>query len=665
MGTMRKRTKFMVAALATVGIAGGAVAFAAADLVNPQVNATGQDLTVAATLPPTFPAVTPTCLTACTVSLDAGTGTVDVKNTKVAGGIDPVPFYGFRVNGASTDPHVLAGDPASIIKVPVGTKVTITFSQQAAIADPIDLSFPSLAPGDVDHTSGSATYTVTPSAVGTSVFQPGTNPEAPKQIAMGLVGVLIVTPAGCSDATTLKCAFDGTTATTVYNDEAVVATTDLDPEFAANPAAFDMSYFGQARSASDEARTVYHVINGKSFPDTAVINAMPSDKVLLRYVNAGVSDKSMGLLGLHQDLLARNASKYADPQTFVAPLIGPGETADVAVTIPKAADVAAGQEFALVDQSKQMGHGNGYGFGGALTFISIWKGDRPVPTASITSYDGTTLVGTGIPSVSEAKINGYSIAVNAGAFVTTAVSPAVSPAPISAPVTAHPGDTIWLKVTDTNGKTSDPVSFKVPPAPLAAPTATVSIDSSGNVSGTGTSDSTLTITAAEYFVGATDPGLGSGTALTGTFGTASVTNLAGATPVADGALVSLRVKDSNGTWSGVATATYTAPPAPLATPTVAVNTYDIASTTLTAKVTADPSLAITGHKVIVEPVGVPTPHDQAAFEVTALVSDGSVASGGTITDTAVTAASGDTIYIQVQDNNLPPASSPIVSYLVP
>jgi hypothetical protein len=660
MGTMRKKTKFMVAALATVGIAGGAVAFAAADPVNPQVNATGQDLTVAATAVPTFPAVTPTCLTACTVKLDAGTGTVDVKNTKL--GIDHVPFYGFRVNGASTDPHVLAGDPASIIKVPVGTKVTITFSQQAAIADPIDLSFPSLAPGDVDHTGGSSTYTVTPSAVGTSVFQPGTNPEAPKQIAMGLVGVLIVTPAGCSDATTLKCAFDGN----AYNDEAVVATTDLDPEFAANPAAFDMSYFGQARSASDEARTVYHVINGKSFPDTAVINAMPSDKVLLRYVNAGVSDKSMGLLGLHQDLLARNASKYADPQTFVAPLIGPGETADVAVTIPKAADVAAGQEFALVDQSKQMGHGNGYGFGGALTFISIWKGDRPVPTASITSYDGTTLVGTGTASVAEAKINGYSIAVNAGAFVTTAISPAVSPAPITAPVTANPGDTIWLTVTDTNGKTSDPVSFKVP---TAAPTVSITgyVAGTTTLSATTTADPTLSINGHKVIV---VPG-NTAAPTQGQFDailtwTTDTTPLGGG-PISDTAVTAIRgagiyleVKDSSG-----ATAISSAYVVPYATPTVAVSTYDIATTTLTATVTADPSLAITGHKVIVEPVGVPTPHDQAAFNATALVSDGSVASGGTITDTAVTAVSGDTIYIEVQDNNATPATSPIVSYLVP
>ena len=474
MGSMRKKTKFMVAALATVGIAGGAVAFAV-DSVNPNVNAANQDLTVGSTPVPTFPSVAPTPCTVspCAITLDAGTGSVDVPDSAAVGGTANVPILGFNVNGANSGKHVLAGDPASIIKVPVGTTLSITLSQ-TGIADPIDLTFPSLAPGDVSHVGN--VYTVTPSAVGTSVFQPGTNLEAPKQIALGLVGVLIVTPANCADATTLKCAFD----TTAFNDEAVVATTDLDPVFAANPAAFDMSYFGQARDPQNNPRTVYHVINGKAFPATDVINAAPSDKVLLRYVNAGVSDRSMGLLGLHQDLLARNASKYADAQTFVAPLIGPGETADVSVSIP--ASAVAGQEYSLMDQSKQMGHGNGSGFGNALTFISIWKGDRPAPTAAITSYDGTTLVGAGTATAVEAKINGYSIAVGPTApalgdpaWTTTPIAPADQAASvtISTGVTAAPGSTIWLEVTDTNGKTSAPTPFPVPAAAVITAAATV------------------------------------------------------------------------------------------------------------------------------------------------------------------------------------------------
>jgi hypothetical protein len=78
----------------------------------------------------------------------------------------------------------------------------------------------------------------------------------------------------------------------------------------------------------------------------------------------------MGLLGLRQTLLARNAAAYEDPQTFIAPLIGPGETADVVVSIPT--DAPVGQFYSLMDQGRQMNHGNQYGFGGALTFINVF-----------------------------------------------------------------------------------------------------------------------------------------------------------------------------------------------------------------------------------------------------------------------------------------------------
>ncbi len=201
--------------------------------------------------------------------------------------------------------------------------------------------------------------------MGTSVFQPGSNPGAPKQISSGLVGVLIVTPEGCADAN-LMCAYNGAHS---YMDEALVAITDLDLEYATDPTIFDMSYFGQSIDPDFSPRQVYHLINGKAFPETDVIEVRAEDDVLLRYVNAGVSDRTMGLLGLRQTLLARNTSVYADPQTLIAPLIGPGETADVEVFIPTSAN--DGQFFSLVDQGYQMNNGTDTGFGGALTFLNV------------------------------------------------------------------------------------------------------------------------------------------------------------------------------------------------------------------------------------------------------------------------------------------------------
>jgi hypothetical protein len=347
MGIKRNRKQLVAAAIALAGLAGGAVAAHA-------TNFAGSVGVV--TAPAGFPSIAPTCITSpCAIALNVAAGSAAVSDVNNPG-TTSVPFLGFGVNG---NPVALAGSPNSTIKVPVGTVLNITMT-----GTPIDLSFPSLPLADVVD-NGGGSYTVTASKVGTSVFQPGENAQAPKQIASGLVGVLIVTPGGCTDAVTLKCGYDNT----AFEDEALVATTDLDLEFATNPATFDMGYFGQSIDPDFSPRQVYHFINGKAFPETDVIEVRAGDDVLLRYVNAGVSDKTMGTLGLRQSLVARNASAYTDAQTVIGPLVGPGETADVAVAIP--ATAPAGHFYSLIDQGHQMNNGTATGFGGAMTFLNV------------------------------------------------------------------------------------------------------------------------------------------------------------------------------------------------------------------------------------------------------------------------------------------------------
>ncbi len=52
------------------------------------------------------------------------------------------------------------------------------------------------------------------------------------------------------------------------------------------------------------------------------------------------------------------------------------------VDIPSTAP--ANQRYALIDAGRQMNHGNGYGFGGALTFLNVWPSTSPtVDTVSV------------------------------------------------------------------------------------------------------------------------------------------------------------------------------------------------------------------------------------------------------------------------------------------
>jgi FtsP/CotA-like multicopper oxidase with cupredoxin domain len=289
------------------------------------------------------------------------------------GGTQTVDILGFGVNIGDPSQVTLAGGATSTIKVPVGTDLTIHFTKSGSMANMPELSFPSLPAGSVHKLGDDYSFTTTTDMIGTSVFQPGSNADAPRQIAMGLVGVLVVTPTGCA-----TCAYDPAVS---YVDEAILATTDLDLAFALDYTSgahhFSMGYFGQSPNPDGSPRKVYHLVNGTSFPDTTVIDVPAGQKVLLRYVNAGVTDKSMGLLGLRQTLLARNASRYTDPQTLIAPLVGPGETADVELSIPAAAPT--GQFYSLMDQGRQMNHGNSSGFGGALTFLEVWPYVAPLP----------------------------------------------------------------------------------------------------------------------------------------------------------------------------------------------------------------------------------------------------------------------------------------------
>ncbi len=370
MGIKRNSKRLAASAIAIAGLAGGAMAVHADSL--------GQRmLALPAVAPAAWPAIpATTCATdespdICDIDLFAGPSTVTVKDVTNPVGTQTVDILGFGVNIADPSQVTLAGGATSTIKVPADTAVRVHFSKDGSIANMPELSFPSLPAGSVTNSGDVYSFTTTTDMIGTSVFQPGSNADAPRQIAMGLVGVLIVTPVGCN-----TCAFGATS----YNSEALVATTDLDLEFATNFHAglhsFSMGYFGQSPNPDGTQRKVYHVINGQSFPDTAVIDAEAGKSVLLRYVNAGVTDKAIGLLGLRQTLLGRNASKYTDAQTFIAPLVGPGETADVAVDIP--ATAVAGQFYSLMDQGRQMNHGTASGFGGALTFIEVLPSIPPV-----------------------------------------------------------------------------------------------------------------------------------------------------------------------------------------------------------------------------------------------------------------------------------------------
>jgi len=598
MSVTRNPLRLLVAAVTVGGLIGGAIA-AHADPFSARAYEAGarQDLSVSA--PPVWPTIPSTCTgDPCAVTLVADAGTVPV--TDVNGNVN-VPFWGFSVKGPDTtvQPAVgLAGTPQSIIKVPVGTTIDITLQQLGVGVDPIDLSFPSLT--HVDKISQTS-WQVTADKVGTMVFQPGANKTAPRQVAMGLVGVLIVTPEIPAVPATVTdplvpasdcaaCAYD---AALPFQDETVVAMTDLDYAFAQSPLTYDMSYFGKSGDAQQDTRRVYHVINGKSFPLTDVIDVRNGDNLLLRYVNAGVQDKNMGLLGLRQTVLGRNASAYVDPQTLIAPLVGPGETADVAVAIP--ATALANQKYSLMDQSKQMNHGTGEGFGGALTFIDVWAGSAPTVDGLAYATATGTLTATGHTNSATRTLTNFQVttspteptaiqwaAVGSTAFLPAPAAGADGAVAVSG-LTPLTGDLVWVRVQLDTTLWSAAASI----TPLPVPTVTLgSYDS-----GTGLKSVTAAASAGtlgSYRIAFTqDAAQPADLAFSAGSSVADLTSFTVDVSANHGKYLWVRVVDSNNN-----SATTSGWLVPYDAPTAAITAYDTTTGLLTLTALVDPQLPL-------------------------------------------------------------------------
>ena len=207
---------------------------------------------------------------------------------------------------------------------------------------PVTLAIPGLAgfPTDYVGVAPGATkpYTFTASRAGTFVYQAGhittsgANDPGPREVAMGLAGALVVRPATAGQD------LDVSAPASAFDDEAVLVLSEVDPVFAANPLTADLRAFDGK----------YRLINGTAWPATTQIGTAAGHKVLLRYVNAGVSSASMGVIGVKQSLVAQNATPRPG-QALVADTIAAGDTEDALVTIP-----AGGGNFPVVDSTGRL-----------------------------------------------------------------------------------------------------------------------------------------------------------------------------------------------------------------------------------------------------------------------------------------------------------------------
>jgi FtsP/CotA-like multicopper oxidase with cupredoxin domain len=274
--------------------------------------------------------------------------------------VDPVPIWGYTM-----DPLGSATLPGPAIIANEGETLVINLHNQLTETTGLLLQGQSIQPDLVGVAPDEmGTYTLDTLSAGTYLYEAALLPNTQHQVALGMFGPLIVRP----QSEPLQ-AYDLNSA---FTDEALVILSEIDPDlnFSVEPASFDM------RDYAPE----FFLINGKAYPDTDEILTDWGNMLLLRIVNAGMIDHTMGLLGLDQSVIATDGYPYLYPRQVVTWTIAPGQTTDTLVALPLLADAPAGGGAYLLHDSSLMLHNSaGGGFGGMMTYIKPTTATEPLP----------------------------------------------------------------------------------------------------------------------------------------------------------------------------------------------------------------------------------------------------------------------------------------------
>jgi hypothetical protein len=482
------------------------------------------------------------------------------------------PIWGYTDSAGST--LAVPGGPALVVNQ--GDVVSVVLHNGLSEATALLFQGQDMRP-DLSGAAagGTKTYTFTASQAGTFLYEAGLIANAQHQVAMGLYGALIVRPATPGQAYANSAS--------AFNEEALLVLSEFDVSLSANPAAFDMrNYHPQ-----------YFLINGKMYPNTDAIPVTAGNKVLLRYVNAGLQAHAMSGLGFSQSVVGQDGSPYAYPRPMVAETIATGQTLDAIVSI--SATTPGGSQLPLYDANLMLHNGRAAGLGGMLTSLNVGTGSTGSDTqgpltsqvsASPNPSNGSANVSlsanisdaaTGNANVTAAEYfidavgaNGAGTAMS-GSFGSPSVSvnATLSTAQLAAlssgahTLYVHGRDALnnWGAVAsvalnlDKTGPTTSALSLSANPS-----NGTADITLTANASDTASGGSN--ITAAEYFIDPTgSPAAGSGTPMTvnAPAPTASLSATLLASTVnalsAGSHTLAMRSQDALGNWGALVTIT--------------------------------------------------------------------------------------------------------------
>ncbi|MBJ7612051.1 MAG: multicopper oxidase domain-containing protein [Candidatus Dormibacteraeota bacterium] len=318
-----------------------------------------------------------TTCTAGTCDLWALTGTI-----QVAGG----PGGGLPVWGFSSS----AGGPAQIpgpnLIVSENDNITVTLHHQLQVTRPdgrperLSLEMPAVQvqPDTSGITSGQTrSYHFGKLKPGTYLYQAGPTADAPRQVRMGLAGLLIVRPANFS---TTNSAY-GTTANDGFTAEATAALNEFDPEFNADPFKAD---------PIDYHASLF-LLNGRTFdpanPTLGKIDVGPGDILLLRYADLGPHDRGLTLENERQRVLADDSHLLRNPADVATKWLTAGQVSDALVTVDPQEPLNS--HIPIFESGFHFNNGPSLGLGGALSYLDVVKGVGGAPGGPLTQVTVT------------------------------------------------------------------------------------------------------------------------------------------------------------------------------------------------------------------------------------------------------------------------------------
>jgi FtsP/CotA-like multicopper oxidase with cupredoxin domain len=300
------------------------------------------------------PVAAPTLAAPVTINLcaEASTGLADGDLTMPDATV--IPIWGFSNGGGDcADTSAIPSLPGPTLTVNEGDVVTVNLSNR--LSENVSIAFHGQGlPADTVGAPplGTTSYTFTASNPGTFLYEAGLTANGAKQVALGLYGVLIVEPA---------------TPATTYTSETVLVLSEIDPALNADPTNFNMLDYAPK----------YWLINGEAHPDTDVILAPAGQTMRMRYVNAGLIEHSMGLLGLDQTVIAKDGHARTAFRA-VSETLAAGQTMDTLIDVP----ATVGAKYPLYDTGRRLDN-NGTANGGMMTYLQIAVDAPPVVDAGL------------------------------------------------------------------------------------------------------------------------------------------------------------------------------------------------------------------------------------------------------------------------------------------